>query len=48
MGDLMRGRSAKVHLSEVAVMVFIFGRPRCFSFTLTEQSGYDRRRLRLR
>jgi hypothetical protein len=32
MGDLKQGRMAKVHLFEVAVMVFVFARARFFSF----------------
>jgi hypothetical protein len=35
MGDLNQGRTGKVLSSEIAVTVFVFGRPRFFSFTLT-------------
>jgi hypothetical protein len=39
MGDLKWGRSGEVHRSEVAVMVFVFGGLRSFSFTQRQNDG---------
>jgi hypothetical protein len=38
MGDLKRGLLGEVHPAEVAVMLLVFGRPRCFSFTRKSRS----------
>jgi hypothetical protein len=41
MGDLMREQLGKVHASEVAVMLFVFGKPRFFSFAPDQSGGLN-------